>query len=441
MFDIFSVIWILTNAFLFPFEAVCFFNSVQIPRIKKIYIYTIYILPSSFFALALEFEIISKAITLVACLALLVFVSLFLYKGKMSRKVLNLIIYYLVVNMFDIVCSFVIALNKNFTASQMRTHSVVLLTATSALALYFISKFINNKMAGNLNKKGFIFLIVPISHLAMSFAFAMIISYYAPYYAEVYTNIGKIEFIASMILCGSIIFALLADIIAFNQYVKSLNAAKIEARNESLEHINELNTQYFESLRDKEDELRKIKHDISGSLETVKEMLYEQKDIQKAEEFFDELSEYVTSLNTGFYSSDSLVNAIVSQKEKKCAQINISFSSSIVLPEKIYVSDTDLCCALVNSLDNAIETVLTNSDNKTISLKISTIGEYICIKVENSHNGHYFDTSTRKVNKSEHGFSLKMLRDIAEKYNGSFSLEPKDDKVVALLTLENKAVV
>lgn len=436
MTSFFEIGWFLFNAVIFPVITVCFFNSVLTPRIKGVYIHIIYVVFSSVATYLIMYELMPKAPHLIMCNAFQIAVAIFCYKDKISKKLIDILVYFLVLNTFDVMCSFLITMVKIFDDSQMRLISSAVAAITVALGLYFTSKYINNRKIDALGKRGFVFLVIPLSHLLMVFGFGMIVAYYEPYYKDVFANISKIEAIASITIFLTLVFALVADIIAFDQYVKNLNTAKIEARNESLERINDLNTQYFESLRDKEDELRKIKHDIGGSLETVKELLYEQKDIQKAEEFFDELSEYVSSLNTGFYSGNSLVNAIIIQKEKICSQNDIEFDVSVSLPSEVLISDTDLCRSLVNILDNAIEAVQKNHLEKTISINISTIDDYIYIKVENSYDGQSVDTATKKVNKEDHGFGLKILKDIAEKYDGSFSIE-NSNVVTALLVLKN----
>lgn len=436
MNSFFEIGWFLFNAVIFPVITVCFFNSVLTPRIKSVYIHIIYVFFSSIAAYLIMYELMPKALHLIMCNAFQIAVAIFCYKDKISKKLIDILIYFLVLNIFDMICSFSVSMIKILDDLQLRLLSSAVAAIMIALGLYFTSRFINSKNIGAIGKRGFVFLVIPFSHLLMAFGFGMIVAYYEPYYKDVFKNISKIEVITSITFCLTLIFALIADIIAFNQYVKNVNLAKIESENKALEHINDLNAQYFESLRDKEDELRKIKHDIGGSLETVKELLYEQKDIAKAEEFFDDLSEYVSNLNTGFYSGNSLVNAIVNQKEKTCSQNGIDFSASVSLPSEVKISDTDLCRSLVNVLDNAIEAVQTNIDKKTVSLNISTIDEYIYIKAENSYDGKPLDSSTKKENKSDHGFGLKILKEMAKKYDGSFSIE-NNNVVTALLVLKN----
>lgn len=85
----------------------------------------------------------------------------------------------------------------------------------------------------------------------------------------------------AIILSAAVTLSLIADIIAFKQYVISLDMAQIEAENKALEFQNHLNLNYFSELKENETELRKIKHDISGCLETMKEIIYTEKDTEK----------------------------------------------------------------------------------------------------------------------------------------------------------------
>lgn len=243
--------------------------------------------------------------------------------------------------------------------------------------------------------------------------------------------------VTSIIICFSILLSFAADIIAFKQYVKSIDTAQIEAENEALEYKNKLNTYYFNELKENETELRKIKHDISGCLETMKEIICTENNIERAQSFFDEMSQTLGNITTGFYCKNSLINAIIISKSKICNSNNISLDVKINIPEIINLSDMDICRALVNMLDNAIEANKKIDREKFINLSIKENDGFIYIHIKNPFNGESIG-STTKTNKKEHGYGLKILSDFAEKYDGYFKTEIENNIVSSLIVMKNE---
>jgi len=96
---------------------------------------------------------------------------------------------------------------------------------------------------------------------------------------------------------------------------------------------------------------------------------------------------------------------------------------------------------VANALDNAIEGIL-RSDNaqRRILLHVANASEYLSMFVENSAGGLiYDDFRTTKSDKSSHGFGLKQMRAIAQKYDGDIqpSFDNKKNKFTLSVMLKN----
>lgn len=92
----------------------------------------------------------------------------------------------------------------------------------------------------------------------------------------------------------------------------------------------------------------------------------------------------------------------------------------------------DLYTLLGNAIDNAIEAVMNLPEEKRlISLNIKDMGQMLYIEVEN-----YFDGSlsvedgviiTTKSDKENHGYGVRSIRMIAERYNGNVEIKTEGD--------------
>ena len=83
----------------------------------------------------------------------------------------------------------------------------------------------------------------------------------------------------------------------------------------------------------------------------------------------------------------------------------------------------DLCRLLSNMLDNAITACQScQSDNKIMELHITGDGAYYIYSLKNSISQSVIYNNptllSTKFDKAEHGYGIKIIREIAEKYNG-----------------------
>ena len=421
------------NMIIVPLISSVFFVRVQKDiRIKKRLIITVTVAVGSIVTLLNSLEIIPRAFSTVLFQSLIICVALFTSRDRPLNKFINLIVYYIVMTLLDI---FVYALTS-FSPSTSGSILIILFALLLSLTLYFSEQFIKSFRDKKLSKKSFVFLLIPVSQAITyaSFGFATITIF--PRYAELLNKSNSLAGMPAIILSAAVTLSLIADIIAFKQYVISLDMAQIEAENKALEYQNQLNLNYFSELKENETELRKIKHDISGCLETMKEIIYTEKDTEKAQHFFDELSMTLGNITTGFYCKNSLINAIIISKSKICDKQGIRLSAEIKIPEALNISDTDFCRILVNMLDNAIEANKKEDKNKFIDLSIKENDGFIYLSTRNPFSGENIG-STTKENKKEHGYGLRILNDIAQKYNGYTKTAADKNVIFILIVLKN----
>ena len=378
-------------------------------------------------------EFLSRGIASLIFNSIIVCVALFASKDKLANKIVNLIVYYVVVTVFDLLSYMTFS---NIPSIPYWASSLIF-ALIIALALYFAEQFIKTFRNKQIDRKSFLFLLIPISQVLTFCAIGIEMSRIFPRHIELLKYSNNFSGITAVIISCSAIMSFVADIIAFRQYVKSLDTAQIEAENKALEYKNKLNADYFNELKENETDLRKIKHDISGCLETMKEILYTENDIEKAQSFFNEMSQTLGNITTGFYCRNSLINAIIISKSKICSSKNIQLDVDINIPEKLNISDFDICRALVNILDNAIEAAEKNADKKIVTLSIKESDGFIYIHTDNTFNGDPI-ADTTKTDKKEHGYGIKILHDFAQKYDGYFKVTTKNNTVSSVMVMRNE---
>lgn len=129
------------------------------------------------------------------------------------------------------------------------------------------------------------------------------------------------------------------------------------------------------------------------------------------------------------YCEIPIVNVILSEKRKECEEKKIGLNIDIRIPEKISVKQMDLCSAYSNLMDNAIRANTNTNDRKWIQLKTAVVGEYLVIKCVNSASE---EPGTAPVGS---GYGLKILQDIANRYQGNFQAAYRNQEFYAQLVL------
>lgn len=422
------------NAIALPIIALTFFIRIQNDiKIKKHLVFVIAIPICIIVSYLYINEFISRVPLTIVFHGIIICTALFISKDRIINKIVNLIVYYVISMMLDLMSYMIFSNIPSIPYFLSASFFCIVL----AMSLLFVEQFIKSFRNKKIDKKGLVFLLIPISQIISFYATGIEVFKLFPRHAELMEYSNTFSGVTSIIICFSILLSFAADIIAFKQYVKSIDTAQIEAENEALEYKNKLNTYYFNELKENETELRKIKHDISGCLETMKEIICTENNIERAQSFFDEMSQTLGNITTGFYCKNSLINAIIISKSKICNSNNISLDVKINIPEIINLSDMDICRALVNMLDNAIEANKKIDREKFINLSIKENDGFIYIHIKNPFNGESIG-STTKTNKKEHGYGLKILSDFAEKYDGYFKTEIENNIVSSLIVMKNE---
>lgn len=123
-------------------------------------------------------------------------------------------------------------------------------------------------------------------------------------------------------------------------------------------------------------------------------------------------------IETGHIVIDGLINS----KLHFTLANSIEVLSDIRVPKDIHIESIDLAVLLGNLLDNAIEGCLTVESNRMIELKLVFEGNHLKVRIANTFDGIVNKQGqhllTRKEDASIHGFGLKSVKRIVEKYHG-----------------------
>lgn len=169
-------------------------------------------------------------------------------------------------------------------------------------------------------------------------------------------------------------------------------------------------------------ELLNIKcHDLKHWLQNMDGSIHKEEalEIQKA------LSVYDAMMDTG----NKTLDVILTEKKLYCEYNNIHLTCIAQGEPLHFLTEAEIYSLFGNILDNAIEAVsgLQDEDKRAIHLLVKYMGRFLSVHEENYYAGELRkDFKTTKTDKRHHGFGLKSIRMIAERYQGSVSVHAED---------------
>lgn len=194
-------------------------------------------------------------------------------------------------------------------------------------------------------------------------------------------------------------------------------------------------TEYYKTLFNQNEVQQILIHDIRKHLMVISQ-LNEQNDQDKISRYLDTLLNSSDLQNNSVHVSDNeLLNSILCHYMQICRNKNIAFKVDVrkkLLQDLDYTELTALFC---NLLDNAIEACsnipdsyieLNITDKENTDITIINIINTCRIRPKFNQNG--MPVSAKK-NKFKHGFGLKSVERIVNKYNGNIKMYFDNEKM------------
>ncbi len=185
-------------------------------------------------------------------------------------------------------------------------------------------------------------------------------------------------------------------------------------------------------------EVRTLKHDMKHYL-TIATELISNGQSEKAKSYIESvLNEKIAPAGMVVNTGSVVVDAAINSKISLCSEKGIS-TKCIIDTQFEGSNDVDISILLSNLMDNAINGY--DRSNPHIELVISKMKSMTYIAVKNSIAESVLlnnpDLKTDKQNKSEHGFGVKSIRQIADKYDGSIEFKEENGVFIAEVWLKN----
>ena len=237
-----------------------------------------------------------------------------------------------------------------------------------------------------------------------------------------------------------IFFGVLLVNIMILYIVSNLSRANnVRHENQLLKLRQEYNQQYISSANAEYEVIRRIRHDFKDNISAVYRLVEEdrkQEALNYMKGYLAELAEKEVFIKT----NNPVVNVVINSKLSAAKSYGINIGC-ICISDFSGITDVDLCSLLSNILDNAISACKSCvSESKRIYMNISA-DEYkydFCVKntISTSVLKNNPKLLTNKQNKKEHGLGVKIIKSIADKYEGKVDFYEESDEFCCRVILK-----
>lgn len=410
-----------------------FLKDTYKPRVKKQLFIPLCILFTVFQFLNTNL-FLAKSTFIVLGSLMFVFLLLLLYELDWKNRIAYLMFLYASIALSEIVV--VMLLSSLFEVDVDFIQNNILIYASSSIASKFLAYFLillvkkktvdyNNIPRGY---RAFLFLPLPIASILIILLFVRC-SY------QIEDKLFEIIALASSVILviGNVAIFYIVD--KLNELVNTKEKLLFAEK-----HINNQIVHYQE-LYKYQNELRIFKHDTRNRLISLIGLI-KKDETQKALQVMENSLEWINlKTNNIVNSGNPVVDAILQHKLHYAKEKNIKIDFFVKLSSNIYIDELELGIIIGNILDNAIEAVEKTStpNSKQIDFKLITAADRISISVKNPV---VFDVDTEclvtsKQNKEIHGYGIKSVQAIANKYDGIVRFSCKNKVFSANINLGN----
>lgn len=197
-----------------------------------------------------------------------------------------------------------------------------------------------------------------------------------------------------------------------------------------------LNYEQMMMLKDEKQKFRKLKHDYANIISTAKGFIEINKP-EKALSLFQNINDDLSGLSGFLICSNETINTIIYIKQQQIKNSNIKMIVDIDENNGILIDDYDLCRVLCNIIDNALNASALLEKPTVCKIGITINKNEVVVKSKNEFNNDKNKSELKNINPELHGNGIGIIREIASKYDGSYTARQSDNTWYTETVLSN----
>ena len=211
---------------------------------------------------------------------------------------------------------------------------------------------------------------------------------------------------------------------------KFISKRATQKKYEELSNLQAYQKEHYKHIEAQREHLDLLKNNFHNQISLISDILSNNQH-EQALELLNSLTDEVNSTKEYPFCPSPVINAVLSGKERECQLSSIAFQAELEIGACETIPASHLCSIFANLLDNAINACqkIGNTPDRYIHLTARQTGDYLHIKVKNA-------SPAPEAPRAGHGYGQKILKDIAEKYHGSFQTHYEKQTYEAYLSIQ-----
>ena len=292
----------------------------------------------------------------------------------------------------------------------------------SVTIFMFIAVFIWNKISGiEMNTKTWEFFAVLAVQIVLVCVFLV----------GVTVNPKNVQILQVVICVGA------AWVLTDGFFIKAIydnqQKAELKMSLDQAMQLEKMQYEYYENLTESVYSMRKFRHDMNNTLQTLSVMMNDPDSPESREngrQLFEQMQEKYKQTQIPYYSSNPVINAVILSKSLAAEENGVKLTVSVNGENLDGIENIDLCSIFSNLLDNALEAARNIRDGE-IELSSWSEAGYFFIKCVNSYAGKA--SLVKKNGKklastkgSGRGLGLSIIESVAGKYDGRVVIDAEE---------------
>lgn len=206
------------------------------------------------------------------------------------------------------------------------------------------------------------------------------------------------------------------------------NEMAIKMESDAISSLFRKQYEQYKLAVDNSELLRKEMHDMKHYVMALKN----EDDANRRADILEDMEQAIAVQEAFMNTGNQVLDVVLTTKSLQCSKKGITLNAMVDGDTLSQIHVKDICSLFGNMLDNAIEAtqMVSEKEKRLITLTVHRRNQFTVIECEN-----YSDAplklqngliSTTKADKIHHGFGLKSLQKIAEKYGGGMTISKEN---------------
>lgn len=357
-----------------------------------------------------------------------------LYKFKWHTRLFVSIFIAIIIAFSEVLIAmiFTVLLNVDLAYTQENLILFAICTLISKFLAFLIVRLLSSKEKGNSNWLS-VTLALNTMPLPIASLLILILLFECCYKIR--------EFGFQMTTLVASIFLIVANLLVFYLIDKQYDYIKTKQQLYFAQNHIKNQISHYDELYRSQNDMRKYKHDIKNRMLALIGLLNGGNANKALAELKSDLNMLDESVNSIVNTGNPIIDAVIQSKINVAKSKNVDIVISSKLTKNIEIDSLELGVLLGNAIDNAIEaTEKVSCKQRNVYVSMITAEELLSIEIKNPVGGHV-DTQrllSQKSDKQNHGYGIKSIQTIAEKYYGHVSFACEDNTFSINIVLNNE---